>query len=45
MYMLVEDGKQTAEEIPEDIKRKFVRAGIKNPFYCEKLEEYKLCGK
>lgn len=45
MYMLVEDGKQTAEEIPEDIKRKFVRAGIKNPFYCEKMEEYKLCGK
>lgn len=45
IYLLVEDGKWVSEEIPAQIKRKLERAGIKNPFYCKKLEEFKTCGK
>ena len=45
IYMLVENGVQISEELPEEIKRKFSRAGIRNPFYCERMEEYIACGK
>lgn len=44
-YMLLEDGTQKLAELPEEITRKFVRAGILQPFCCEKMEEYRQCGK
>lgn len=43
--MLFEDGVQKLEKLPEEIERKFVRAGILEPFCCEKMEEYRQCGK
>lgn len=45
IYMIVEDGKMVSEEIPPEIEKKFHRAGIKDPFFCEKMEEFKKCGK
>ena len=45
VFMLVEDGKQISEEIPTEIRKKFVRAGINDPFKCEKMEEYRNWGK
>lgn len=45
IYMIVEDGKMVSEELPPEIRKKFERAGIKDPFFCEKMEEYKKCGK
>lgn len=45
IYMMLEDGQMKMEEIPPEIHKKFIRAGIKNPFYCEKMEEFKKCGK
>ena len=43
--MIVEDGKKVSDKIPDEIKKKFVREGIQNPFYCRKLEEFRACGK
>ena len=45
IYMIVEDGKKVSDKIPDEIKKKFVREGIQNPFYCRKLEEFRACGK
>lgn len=45
IYMLVEDGKTVSEEIPPEILKKFKRAGITDPYYCERIGEFKKCGK
>lgn len=45
IYMLVENAELVSEELPEEIVKKFKRAGIENPFYCEKVVEYQKCGK
>lgn len=45
IYMILEDGEVKMEELPPEIRKKFASAGIKNPFYCEKMEEFKKCGK
>lgn len=34
IYMLVEDGKLVSKNIPKDILKRMVRAGISNPFQC-----------
>lgn len=45
IYMLVEDGKLISEEIPESIRKRFEYMGIVDPFYCERMEEYKAWGR
>ena len=39
------DREITEIEIPAEIKKKFEREGINNPFYCKKLEEFRKCVK
>lgn len=38
--MVVFDGKSVLKEIPQAVMRIFERAGIRNPFYSEELEEH-----
>ena len=38
--MLVKNGELVSEELPPDIKRKMEENGIKNPFLCERFEQY-----
>lgn len=43
--MVVENRVMTGEQIPQEIVKKFSRAGVSNPFCCEKMEEYRKWGK
>lgn len=45
IHMIVEDGKLLSEDIPEEIRKRFEHKGILDPFYCERMEEFKKCGK
>ena len=38
IYLLMKDGRMISEELPPDIKKRLQDAGIKNPFYSEKVE-------
>ena len=38
IIMAVSDGIYKLKDLPEQLKRRFLRAGISNPFYCETLE-------
>ena len=38
IYLLMKDGRLISEELPPDIKKRLQDAGIKNPFYSEKVE-------
>lgn len=38
IIMAVSDGIYKLRDLPEQLKRRFIRAGISNPFYCEALE-------
>jgi len=40
VYMLMEDGKLRSEELPPEIKKRFVQAGIGDPFCCINWERY-----
>ena len=40
IYMIVKDGKYLKKDIPEQVVRRFARAGITNPYYCAQLEEW-----
>ena len=40
IYFLVKDGKLTDRTIPEEIRKRFLRAGIENPFVCKNLNTY-----
>ena len=40
IYMLVEDGKQVSDVIPDDILRRLHRAGIEEPFHCPQTCAY-----
>lgn len=44
IYILVEDGKLVSRELPEEMQRKFARAGICDPFYCDDIKEWEKCG-
>lgn len=37
--MVVFDGKQVLQKLPDSVMHSFIRAGIRNPFYNESLEE------
>lgn len=41
VFMLVKDGELISREIPAEIKKKFERANIRDPFVCSKLEMYR----
>jgi pilus assembly protein CpaF len=45
IYMVIKDGELISGELPPDIKKKMRYAQIKDPFVCEKLEEYIAEGK
>lgn len=45
IYMLVKDGEVISEEIPPEIKQKFMYAGIEDPFCCKHWERYLREGK
>lgn len=45
IYMLVKDGEVISEEIPPEIKQKFMYAGIEEPFCCKHWERYLREGK
>ena len=40
IYMLVKDGEMVSTEIPPEIRKKFERANIKDPFVCTEMEDY-----
>ena len=40
IYMLVEDGKLVSKDIPGDILKRMVRAGISEPFQCPETCPY-----
>lgn len=40
IYMLVKDGEIISRDLPPDIKKKFEKASIRDPFQCEKFEEF-----
>lgn len=40
IFMIVKDGELVSKEIPLEIKKKFERAHIEDPFVCSKLDEY-----
>ena len=40
IYMLMEEGKIISKKIPEDIKRRMERAGIREPFQCGETLAY-----
>ena len=39
IIMVVNDGKFIPEQIPEQLQKRFVRAGIQNPFECREVGE------
>lgn len=45
IYFLLENRKETKQKLPEEVMQKFKRAGISDPFCCEKMEVYKRWGK
>lgn len=45
VYMLVEDGEIVSRELPPMITKRFLRAGIENPFVCAKWDSYREEGK
>ena len=45
VYMIVKDGEIVSKELPEDIVKKFFHANIKEPFFCDKFEQYRKEGK
>lgn len=45
IYMLVEDGEVVSRELPPQVAKKFLQAGIENPFICAKWDKYKEEGK
>ena len=38
IYLLKKDGRMISDKLPPDIKKRLQDAGIKNPFYSEKVE-------
>ena len=38
IYLLMKDGRMISDKLPPDIKKRLQDAGIKNPFYSEKVE-------
>lgn len=40
IYMLVKDGEMVSTEIPPEIRKKFERANITDPFICAEMEDY-----
>ncbi|MBO5246764.1 MAG: Flp pilus assembly complex ATPase component TadA [Eubacterium sp.] len=45
VYMLVKDGEPVSEELPPEIKKKFMYAGIEDPFVCANWQRYLKEGK
>lgn len=45
LYFLLDNKEKTSEKLPIEVMQKLKRAGIADPFYCEKMEEYKRWGK
>lgn len=45
VYLIMKDGEIVSEQLPEDILQKLWHAGIKEPYYCEKYEQYREEGK
>lgn len=41
MYRLVEDGKLIRRELPADVKKQLHRAGITDPFVCDRFDQRK----
>lgn len=45
IYMIVEDGEAVSKELPPTIEKRLLRAGIRNPYICEKWEMYQKEGR
>lgn len=45
LCFLLDNKEKKSEKLPAEVMQKFKRAGIADPFYCEKMEEYRRCGK
>ena len=45
LCFFLDNKEKKSEKLPAEVMQKFKRAGIADPFYCEKMEEYRRCGK